>query len=196
MYRTYTKADSKKSQFSEIEVEGIGLNPDSAVGPDAEARSKPYVAKPIDSASDGTSISGACALLKIYKSSIARRAKMTMKLHAWVSSLLPGSPLALAVTRFNCGSGFNEIGNLAHFSCCDRLCENSVHGSLRLRSGQAGSPRTEQKLADSGTCPFALSIVEGLLRVFTQSKPHYSWSEKAIQSVCPMSKSRRERTWE
>ena len=43
------------------------MNPDFAVGLDAEARSKPFLAKPIDSASDGTSISGACALPKTLK---------------------------------------------------------------------------------------------------------------------------------
>ena len=41
------------------------FNPDSAVEPEAEARSKPYIAKPIDSASEETSISDACAFLKL-----------------------------------------------------------------------------------------------------------------------------------
>jgi hypothetical protein len=68
------------------------INPDSVVGPDAEARSKPFVAKPIHSASDRTSISGACALPELYKPSAAKRAKMTLKLHAWVSSLLQARP--------------------------------------------------------------------------------------------------------
>jgi hypothetical protein len=50
-----------------------------------------------------------------------------------------------------------------------RLCENPVHGSLRLRSGQGGSPRTGDGLLNSGTYPLALSLVERFLRVFTQS---------------------------
>ena len=79
------------------------FNPDSAVGPDAEARSKPYVAKPIDSASDRTSISGACALRKIYKIIDSEKGENDFETACLGVFATSGSPLALAVTRFNCG---------------------------------------------------------------------------------------------
>jgi hypothetical protein len=41
--------------------------------------------------------------------------------------------------------------------------------ALRCDSGQAGSPRTEEKAQKSITDRFALTLVEGLLKVFTQS---------------------------
>ena len=86
--------------------------PDSAVGPDAEARSKPFVAKPIDSASDRTSISDACALQNFINIAGEKGEDdfETAYLDVFATS---GSPLTLAVARFNCGiRGSSQVGTI------------------------------------------------------------------------------------
>ena len=70
---------------------------------DAEARSKPYVAKPIDSASDGTSIRS-IALLKALEIITSEKDENDFETACLGVFATSGSPLALAVPRFNCGS--------------------------------------------------------------------------------------------